>query len=285
MEIPVEREGCSAVDNFCIAHTLKLVRLLCLAGVITISGCMSARMTTNLKPSSDPKLKSAAGKFYIEGIKYTSISNSQPREDKPALAKSYENDFRNQLLSSMHKECVARYPGLFSAEPASAIPLRVDVKHMSNTDSSQVPVKMFCTLLLCGTILPLSAETDEKIELNIGIDDGRENIAGKGIKKSFDRKTEVWVSVLLPTALITIPGESDFPKISGTILGIDKQITEGARITAQQIVTAVAETIVTKDAAYWKTAPPRIKTPVLSSAPSTVASMQVTPASETSEPF
>ncbi|MFA6713861.1 MAG: hypothetical protein WC082_03195 [Victivallales bacterium] len=285
MKIPAGREGCSNVDNFYIAHILKIIRLLCLAVTVTVSGCMSARMTTNLKPSADPKLKSAAGKFYIEGIKYTNISSSQPREDKPALAKSYENDFRNQLLSSMRKECVARYPGLFSTEPASAIPLRVDVKHMSSTDSSQVPLKMFCTLLLCGTILPLSTETDEKIELDIGIDDGRGNIAGKAVKKSFERKSEVWVSVLLPTALIPIPGESDFPKISGTILGIDKQVTDSARITAQQIITAVAKAIITKNIAYWKTAPPRIKTPVLSSAPSTVTSMQVTPASETSEPF
>ena len=40
---------------------MKSLMLLCVAVPLLVSGCMSARVTTSLKPETNPELKSPAG--------------------------------------------------------------------------------------------------------------------------------------------------------------------------------------------------------------------------------
>jgi len=103
---------------------------------------MSARTTTDLKPDANPELKSSAGKFYIEGIKYDSDYGRQAArggmgqnfEDQKKI--SDEKTCRN-LLSLVRKECVTRYPALFTDNSSSAIPLWIDVKHVFDSNDSR----------------------------------------------------------------------------------------------------------------------------------------------------
>jgi hypothetical protein len=244
---------------------------------------MSARTTTNLKPDANPELKSPAGKFYIEGIKYTTEnvlpSSGAVKQDFEDQRKDYEDKFVKNLLPLVRKECIARYPGLFTDNSSSSIPLWVDVNHISTTNDTKTLTWMFCTVMLAGIILPLPAETNEKIELKAGVWNGQEGIRGAAIQKSFQRETEVWVS-LLPTALITIPGESDFPKISGTILDLENQIAAYELATAQQITTALAKSVAGKGSNYWAAVPSSQKSAVQQSLPEAIPSSP-----NTADPF
>lgn len=261
----------------------RVIELLCLTAIIfAAGGCMSARSTTSLKPEANPDLKSPAGKFYVEGIKYTGENANQARgmgQDFEAQKKAYEEKFCRNILPLVRKECAARYPGLFTDNSSSAIPLWVDINHKTSTDDSRTLTWMLCTVMICGIILPCPGDTDEKFELKTGVWDGREGIRGAAANNNFQRYSEFWVSIL-PTALIPISGESDFPKISGTIADIDRQMAAYELITAQQISTAVAKSVADKKSDYWTVAPQQQKLAVPQALPEAVA-----PAKTAADPF
>lgn len=230
----------------------SVINLLCLSGTLLVSGCMSGQTTTTLKPDANPELKSPAGKFYIEGITY---DNNFPKEQQ----KQSISDFNKRILPLVRKECITRYPELFSDDSSSSIPLWVDVNQKTNNNDTKTFTWMFCSLMLCGIVFPLPGEADEQFDLKIGVWDGNENIKGASLKESFQRNMYFWVSVFTPSALITIPGESDFPKESGTILGMQGQIDAYELLTAQQIATALAKPVAEKDIAFWAARPLTLK--------------------------
>ncbi len=205
-------------------------------------------MTTNLKPDANPELKSSAGKFYIEGITYT--KDIQKKQKSKAML-----GFDQRLLILLRSESFKRYPELFTDDSSSGIPLWVDISQVTNDNKTKTLTWMLCTGMLCGIIFPLPGEMEEKFDIKTGVWNGQGGIRGESIKNNFQRDSEFWVSVFTPTALITIPGESDVPKISGTILDTDSQMKEYELITAQQIATSLAKSISEKDASYWKTMP------------------------------
>ena len=265
----------------------RIIKLLCLTSIIfAAGGCMSARTTTSLKPEVNPDLKSPAGKFYVEGIKYTTdiVRQSSPdskRQDADGQIKAYEEKFCKNVLPLVRKECITRYPALFtdSSSSAAAIPLWVDVNHITVTNDSRSITWMLCTVMICGIILPCPGDSDETIEIKTGVWDGREGIRGAAVPNSFKRFSEFWVSIL-PTALIPISGESDFPKISGTVFEIESQMAAYELITAQQIATAIAKSVADKKSDYWAVAPQQQKIAVQQALPEAVA-----PAKTAADPF
>ncbi len=214
-----------------------------------LSGCMSGRTTTNLKPETNLELKYSAGKFYIEGLKY---DNNLP--ENPTMA-----DFDKRLLPLVRKECIARYPELFSGDSSSSIPLWIDVNQKTNSNDTKTFTWMFCSLMLCGMVFPLPGESDEQFDVKAGVWNGQQGIKGASANKSFDRNMYFWVTVFTPLALITIPGESDFPKESGTIFGIESQMAAYELLTAQQIATALAKSVAEKDPSFWSARPLMLK--------------------------
>lgn len=228
---------------------IKAIKLFSLAGILILNGCMSGRTTTNLKPDTNPELTSPAGKFYIEGITYT---NNIPKN--PTMS-----DFDKRLLSLVRKECITRYPELFSGDSSSSIPLWVDVNQKTDSNDSKTFTWMFCSLMLCGIIFPLPGESDEQFDIKAGVWNGGEGIKGASANKSFQRNMYFWVSVFTPSALITIPGESDFPKESGTIFEIESQMAAYELLTAQQIATALAKSVAEKDLGFWTARPLMLK--------------------------
>ena len=227
---------------------MKSLMLLGVTGLLLGSGCMSARVTTSLKPGTDPALKSPAGQFYVAGLKYKyADANPQVQMDQTTTA-----DAERRLLPLVRKESVSRYPALFVNEASSSsIPLGVEVNCTITQHSGKMAAWMLCTVDICGTIFPCPVQQEEDIDVKAGMWNGRDGIAGVPLQNSFRREDHQWVSIFSPAALITIPGESDFPKMSGTIFGIQSQMETGYQQTAQQVATALAQLVATKEPGFW----------------------------------
>ena len=231
---------------------IKTIKLFSLAGILILSGCMSERTTTDFKPEANTELKSSAGKFYIEGLTY---ANNIPIEQKnqPML------DVDKRLLVLLRKECIARYPELFSEDASSSIPLWVDVNQITTIYNAKSLTWLLCTGLLCGLVFPLPGGSEEQFAIKAGVWNGQEGIKGASIKKDFQRTSSIWSSALTPSALITIPGESDFPKWSYTEFNIKGHTDAYEVITAQQISTALAKSVSDKDLSFWSARPLMLK--------------------------
>jgi hypothetical protein len=221
----------------------KWVMLLCAAGALLVSGCMSARVTTNLQPKADAELRSSAGRFYVAGLKY---ANANPQVDRKQLA-----DFEQRVLPHLRKECSTRYPALFADDASGAIPLGVEVRNKTTMHNGETMAWMYGTVLLCGLIFPAPGTTDEDFDVTAGVWNGRDGAHATTVRTSFRRENHVWVSLLTPSALITIPGKSDFPKVSGTLFGIQQQMDLYYQQIAPQIATALAQPVAAKEPEYW----------------------------------
>lgn len=257
---------------------MKLMALLCITGSLFGSGCMSTRIKTDLLPESDSKLTAPAGTFYIADLKFDS---STPN---PQLAQSYEK-YQRQLLPLLRRECMERYPALFSDDPTYAIPLGVDVETTTTMHNLKMLAWMYGTLLISGVILPCPGDSDEDFDVTAFVWSGRNDLRGASLQKSFRRENHTWVSLLTPTALITIPGESDFPKVSGTIFNVQKMETVYLQQLAPQIATALAKLVVTRDSAYWTAQPRWSSSPALSPALPTAEPVALPAPTETAAPF
>ncbi len=211
---------------------------------------MSSRVVTNLKPEKDPSLKIDAGTFYVAGLSFN--YNGDPSPQTVEIYKKYQRE----LLPLLRKECGERYPSLFVDDPASAIQLGVDVETTTTLHNGEMMAWMFCTLMITPMILPAPGDMDEDIDVKVGVWTGHEDLRSATLQKSFRREIHTWTTLLTPVGLITIPGESDFPKVSGGILNMQEMQKVYLQQLAPQIATAVAKIVVTKDAAYW-TAQPR----------------------------
>jgi len=219
---------------------MKSVLLLGLLGPLLVCGCVSQRVMTNLKPGTDPALKSPAGRFYVAGLKFTD-SNPQFRPDSSA-------DFEKKLLPLIRTECASRYPALFANEATDSIPIAVEVQFAANPHVGEEVAFMLCTLDICGTILPCPASEDDDFVVITGVWNRQGGIRGRPLEKSFRDELHLWISVFSPAALITIPGDSDLPKTSGTVFS---KMDEWYQRSAQQIATALAQLVVTRDEEYW----------------------------------
>jgi len=213
---------------------VKFVMLLSAVGALLASGCMSARVTTNLKPETNAQLTSPAGKFYVAGLKYT---QGDSPDDKKMDA---------SVLKLVRKECSSRYPALFVSDASGSISLAVEVDSTTTTHGDKMFLFGLCTGFLCPYIFPAPDKFEEDIDVKAGLWNGRDGMRGAPLQASFQRENHCWRSILTPSALITIPGESDFPKESN-------MFTEGVNYPqiSQQVATALAQLVATKEPGFW----------------------------------
>ncbi|HBM16510.1 MAG TPA: hypothetical protein DD381_09255 [Lentisphaeria bacterium] len=230
-----------------LMKSMKLFSVLGISTLFLLNGCYSGKLNSNIKPQENPKLNSPAGKFYVEGISYTNdLKNKREGE--------YMKDFDKRILPLVRKESVSRYPELFTDDSSDAIPLWVDINQNTNIHTTKTTLWMLCTVMICGLILPLPSDTSENIAIKTGIWNGYNGIKGSSLNKELKIESEAWISLLTPSALISVPGESDFPKKSGTMMFGTKNITDYYEsIIAQLIVTTLAGTITEKDPSFWTT--------------------------------
>ena len=227
---------------------MKPLMLFCVAVPLLVSGCMSMRATTDLKPEANAELKSPAGRFYVAGLKYKyADANPQIQIDQKTI-----DDAERRLLTLVNKECASRYPALFVDEASSgSIPLGVEVNCTTTQHPGKSMAWILCTVDICGLILPAPGQVDEAFEVKTGVANGRGGMSGSPLQKSFRREDHFWVSVMTPSALIHMPGESDFPKMSGTLFSIQAQMDSSYQQTAQQVATALAQLVATQEPGFW----------------------------------
>ena len=260
-------------------HGMKPMMLLCVLGPLLVSGCMSARVTTNLKPETNAELKSPAGRFYVAGLKYKyADANPQVPIDQKTI-----DDTERRLMPLVNKECASRYPALFVDGAASGcIPLGVEVSCTTTQHTGKTMAWVLCTVDICGLIFPAPGQMDEAFNVKAGVANGRGGIGGTPLSKSFQREDHFWASVMTPLALIHMPGASDFPKFSGTVFNIQEQMETSYQQTAQQVATALAQLVADKEPGFW-TVPVGAE-----SVPTTTTSVPATslpPPGETATPF
>lgn len=218
--------------------------LLC-ATVLLCGGCLSARMTTDLMPQSDPALTSAAGKFHIAGVKFTA----------PGVADNIIMTRERELLPLLQRECAARYPGLFAEQSTASIPLGVQVHVATDMHSGKTVGWMLGTLMMAGLIFPCPGQVEEAISVSAEVWNGGENMRGVPAGTAFHTDYHSWVTLLTPLGLIPIPGKSDVPKMSGTVFDVAKYEQMYLRQLAEQTATVTAQLVASKDAAHWASQP------------------------------
>jgi hypothetical protein len=246
-----------------------------LAIVLLSSGCQSFRVKTDLLPDADAKLKSQAGTFYIAGLKYdcddVDRKNKDPRDD---------TNYGKDLLRLLRKECTSRYPLLFSKEAESAIPLFVRVNSVIERNDAKTRAWLICTLMITPLLLPLPDESDHDLAVSVNVWNDPDGQGGVPVRKKFHREEHSWMS-MMPLGLIPIPGESDFPKElfvewNGGYYNVPQ--------VAQQVATALAKMIESKEPEFWTAAPHRTQQPGY--APTTpVTTPPVQPPPEPITPF
>jgi hypothetical protein len=229
---------------------LKFFIAFSVLGSLLVSGCASSRMLTDMKPAQNAELKSPAGTFYVADLKFILLLD----DPSPQVTETYKK-YQRMLLPLLKKECVERYPALFSNEPQSSIPLTVTAETTSTSHDSKTMCWMFGTLMIVGLILPCPDQRDEDITLKTGIWTGRENLQTPMLQKNFRREIHGWVSLLTPLGLIEFPGESDLPKASASLFNIHAGEQIYLQQLASQLATALAETITAKDTEFWKSQP------------------------------
>ena len=260
-------------------RAMKPMMLLCVVGALLAGGCASVRVTTNLKPESDPALKSPAGQFYVAGLKFTGVDGPDVR-----YSKEYLDTYQARLLPLVRSECIARYPLLFAQDSTKSIPLWVEVNERITFHKGKMLAWMFGTLTLVPIVFPAPmVQLERDIDVTVGLWNGRDGMGSGTMRKDFHRDEHAWMTLLTPLALITIPGESDFPKTS-TAFNMSRFMYDDVPQVAQQVATALAKLVVTQDSAYWTAQPREQVTPGVPSALPALPTVLPPPA-ETAAPF
>jgi hypothetical protein len=223
-----------------------------LAVALLSSGCASFRVKTDLVPETDAKLQSPAGMFYIAGLKYT-IDTCDDQPYNP----SYIADKEKRFLGLLRKEIPIQYPHLFSEQAESAIPLFVTVENRKNRNRGKELAFSILTLGISGVILPAPRETDLELTVSTSVWNGTDGPRGAAVRKNFHREERGWFSMFTPLGLITIPGESDFPK---KMQAGDPFFDNSLQI-AQQVATALAKIIESKEPDFWTSSSRRAQQP------------------------
>jgi hypothetical protein len=224
--------------------------LLCAMGILLESGCVSSRMVTDLKPATNAELKSPAGTFYVADLKFILMLDNP----SPQVYEMYQ-DYQRKLLPLLKQECVARYPGLFAKDASSSTLLSVTAETATTHYKLETLCWMFATLTISSIILPCPGQMDEHLTLKINTYPGRGSLQEAILQKTFRREIHTWVSLLTPLALIDVPGESDFPKVSLSAFDMQKGEEIYLQQLASQLATGLAETIAAKDPDFWRSQP------------------------------
>ncbi|MDX9867672.1 MAG: hypothetical protein RBT78_07070 [Kiritimatiellia bacterium] len=135
------------------------------------------------------------------------------------LPQDFEYAFREKLVS--------RHPQLFGDDP-KASPLSVEVVVDRKDEMAGLIITELLTLAISPLILP-SYPVTSPFELDLCVrDDSGETLYGKAATVKGQEKT--WLTLFTPFGLIPIPGPSDVPKKSVTIIEATKTVPWGDHI-------------------------------------------------------
>jgi hypothetical protein len=211
------------------------VLVFCCLGLVllTESGCVSGRTITTLKPVPEPGLNVPGSRFYIADLKYTTPANPYSAKQEARISQLFK------------KECPEDYPNLFTSSPDGSIPLRVEVNQTTKAYIGKTMCWMYGTLLISGLILPCPGQTDESYNINVSVWNSNPALPGQSCATNgFRNEYYTWCSILTPAALKEIPGESDFPKISGSIFNMEPMMEDYYKTISSQLAAAVAHAVV-----------------------------------------
>ncbi|MDD5596453.1 MAG: hypothetical protein PHV82_00825 [Victivallaceae bacterium] len=141
---------------------------------------------------------------------------------------------------------------------------------------------MLCSLTLCGTIFPAPLNSERNINVAVSLWNGYDG-GGLSVNNSFRRREYVWVS-FSPCALITVPGESDFPKISEAF-NMGRFAYNDIPQVAQQIAAVTARAVTGKSPVHWKAGVRALKPAVLPKPQDSAMPVPVSAPRTNDEPF
>ena len=234
---------------------------LCVPTILFSSGCASFRVLTDLKPEADATLQSPAGRFYIAGLKCTANGKDYDIATRPADHTLVAKERR--LLTLIHTECLARYPLLFTKDTSDSVPLWITLDDLVVSRGDRMEW-FFGTLFMAPYFLPLPTDRERDMTVAIGTGANKEGFSNVALRQSFHRSEHGWFSMFTPLGLISIPGASDFSKVSAAFNSEGDDICDMFPQLAQQVATAIAKQVVTKDAEFWTTQPRQLNSSVLS---------------------
>ena len=213
--------------------------LLVALGAMT--GCCSYRFTTTMsRPAAQPN---QSVKFFVKELNYPKVR----RWAIPTIEGfSYESGKQlpteispDMLKGTISKTSTVRYPHLFSNQ-SDSIPLKVSVRIHDKHDP--LMGLKFTAFTLTGTILHLPWSDGGIFDVSVSL--FAENFTPVQIGTiAFVRKDYLWISLVSPTALLNIPGESAKPKTSSG----DEALQHGGDLTVESIVDAVATILQQRD--------------------------------------
>ena len=190
-----------------------------LASSILVGGCASTKITVT------PAVKMAV----VPAARHDAYTLGSVAIAFPVyIPPDWRNDgFARQFVQLAE----ARYPALFN-KSVGAVP--IDVQVNVNQDSHQAAAfgVYLCTLCLIGGIFPsVPWETEWQIQVQSRYPGGDSPpFTSSGLMV----KNRGWWSILTPLGLITIPGESDAPKVSAVGAASPGQIPPAHRAYAIQ---------------------------------------------------
>lgn len=209
--------------------------------LLTGSGCVSGRTITTLKPASEPGLSVPDSRFYIADLNYT------------LPATPYSEKQQKRISEEFKKECLSAYPKLFTDSPDGAVPLSVTISQTNKVYLGKTMCWMYGTLLISGVILPCPGQMDEAYEINVSVRGNNQTLLCT--TNGFRNEYHTWCSLLTPAALMEIPGESDFPKISGSLFNMKPLEDDYYNTISRQLASAVAHAVVGSGSEFTKMTP------------------------------
>jgi hypothetical protein len=220
---------------------------LCCLGFLLLmeSGCVSGRTLTTLKPVSEPELRVPDCRFYIADLQYTTVPNAYNG-----------NRQEDRLAKQFKKECSIAYPNLFTTDQAGSVSLGIDVVQKDKVYIGKTMIWMYGTLMISGLILPCPGQADAEYDIRISVLEDESAVSGKlCATNGFKNEYHTWSSLFTPAALIEIPGESDFPKISGSLFNMKPLEDDYYNVISRQLAAAVAHAVVGAGPEFTKAAP------------------------------
>ena len=207
--------------------------LLAAACLLFATGCMSVRYSTTLPPAGDRNR--ALG---LVKVNVTNLNLSSPN--------GYGNIVPDMSRRKFMAEARKQYPLIFGEE-RNALPVNVEVDCEYDDFSDRAGKYALLTVLTLGLVpTPAPAEGNEAGDFTVRVsaeDPEHGPIEYPPVK--FQRRNAAWWTVFTPLGLIPVPGQTDIPRSSTTIVGFeDARFGDRSRkLTLDSCVEAVVRAL------------------------------------------
>ncbi|MFO7535874.1 MAG: hypothetical protein R6X19_09375 [Kiritimatiellia bacterium] len=206
-------------------------------------GCISSRLTTNLKPQAERPKPIKNMRFNVVSVGFddtTSEAGMMAPFASTNAPGTEENDgftwTPDQWKTEIMRIGVERYPEIFSLQPA-ARPIDVSIKAQVNSSIRAMVAMELGTLCVLGGVLPLPVRIigDFDVTTSLVSDEG---LATPLCSIQFQRRDVSWITVFTPLGLLPIPGKSDKRQTIG-LWNISQPPTTTYQMTVDSCLEAV----------------------------------------------